>query len=261
MNLTFNFDSKDLSREWKDYSGPGHEITIASGKKIFIGYHKPIDSVYVEIFNSITTETILKVEVDKASGASEVEVYDETYGLDKSGVVSWKYDKKLHVPVLRFGKALYWYQLSLDVDSQPRKIIGINTIFSYDSDLREEQPNIIDFLPEGATSFIMFHMSSRKEIVQILRKKFLTESKLLDQFDLLNIEEVHQASKYLTLSKIFFSLSGGAQDDKWGIKSKEFYNTFTDFIDATTLSVDKNDNGIADPAESNAIQSIRIIRE
>lgn len=260
MNLNIHYNSKDLSRELEDYSGSGKGIVIESSKKLFVGFHKPIDDIYLEIVEKLETDAIIKVEVDTANGLKEVLLRDSTFGLSHSGRLSWKTNKSEQVKFNRNGKDLFWVSISFDKDIGERKFIGINTIFSEDSDLDEEYPNIAKFHPEGATSFIKFHMAARKDIVQILRKRYMVDAKLLDQFDLLKIEEVRSAAKYLTLAKIFFWLADTA-DDKWRIKSKEFYGIFSDFIDVVTLTIDKNDNGIVDSAEDNAIHTVLVMRE
>lgn len=273
MDLTLNYNSKDYSLTWEDFKGDGTPVSLLSTEFILIGYHKPISNFYIELFNAEdengeqapVSESLLKVEYENNTGFIPVtDLHDYTLGLNGPGKLCWTPEYNNQIKTIKFGKVMYWYKLSASIDAPLRTIIGINTIFSYDSDLEEEYPNINKFLPEDeqgnkAKSFIKFHMSARKEIVQILRKKFIMDKKLLDQFDLLNIDEVRQASKYLTLAKIFFWLADTV-DDKWRTKSKEYDKTFADFIDAVTLTIDKNDNGVIDSVESNAIQVTQVIR-
>jgi hypothetical protein len=144
---------------------------------------------------------------------------------------------------------------------------GLNLIFNSDSDLKEEYPSINDMLPEGKTSFINFSVASRKDILSYFKAQgklvttgdFASDTKMIDQFDLLNYEEIRDASKFLTLAKIFYWVSD-AVDDKWHQKAKMFEAKYGEKISMINLSIDKNDNGIADNTENNAIQFAQIVR-
>ena len=146
---------------------------------------------------------------------------------------------------------------------------GINLVFSDDNDLKEEYPSVMGMLPDGELSFINFHVASRKDILSYFRaqgkliekadKNYVTTKKI-DQFDLLDYEELRDASKFLTLSKILKWVSD-ANDDKWYQKAKDYEVKYSEKINAVNLSLDKDDDGKVDNNELNAIQSITIVRQ
>ena len=258
--LTINYKTKDLSLKLEDYSGAGETITLLSSEVIYIGYYKPINSLYLDFASVVNSSSIVSLKYDTVSGLSDVsELIDHTKGLGESGEISWSVPDSTQVKSTLFGKELYWYRLSVDVDTVARVLRGINVLFSNDKDLSEEYPGIENNLPSGQTSFINFHVAVRKDIVQSLRKKYSANNKMLNQFDLLNNEEVRDASKYLTLAKIFYWLSD-APADKWAEKFKFYYAKGEECLNNITLTIDTNDDGIAQVSEQNNIQFVQVVR-
>ena len=257
--LTINYNNTDLSLKLEEFSAPSVAITLLNTEEIWIGYKKPISNFHIEISAVVTSLSNVSIQYENSSGLVNVaNLIDRTYGLGNSGKISWDLASDA-VKSTKFGKELYWYSLSVNISTVARSVLGINVIYSGDADLAEEYPGVMELLPENATSFINFHASSRKDIVQKLRGKFTANGNLLTQFDLLNNEEVKQASKYLTLSKIFAWLSD-APGDKWSLKSEAFYGSAIDYLNNVTLTIDSNDNGTIDQEEKNVIQFVRVVR-
>lgn len=258
--LTINYDSTDLSLKLEEFVAPNVGITLLLGQAIYVGYYKPITNLYFEFTSSVTSLSNLSVEYETASGFTNVDnLIDRTSGFGESGKVSWEIENDNQVKSILFGKQLYWYRFSVNVSTELRTFVGINVLFSNDKDLVEEYPSIMTQLPSGNTSFVNFHASARKDIVQSLRKKYSADSKLLTQFDLLNNEEVKQSSKYLALSKIFDWLSD-AVGDNWSVKSALYFNKHADYLNNITLTIDSNDNGKTETIEQNAIQFVQVVR-
>ncbi len=259
--LNINYNDSDLSIKLEEFTLPGVEITLLSTEFIYFGYRKPISNIYIELAVDTPVIAALKIECEQESGFVETEsLIDRTIGLNNSGKISWETDIDLQIKATRFGKELYWYRLSLDEDAALTVFSGINVLFSNDKDLVEEFPGIMEQLPEGMVSFVNFHASSMKDIVQVLRKKYSAGTNLLTQYDLLDQEEVHLASKFLALSKIFEWLSD-APADKWEQKSRSYYNKYADYINNITLTIDTNDDGKVQEDERANIQFVRIVRE
>ena len=259
--LTVNYNSTDLSIKLEEFSLPVVPITLLVGEFIYIGYYKPITNFHAEFNNTVESLSNLIFKYETASGFTNVSgLVDRTNGLGSSGKISW--DATIDgVKATRFGKELYWYQLSVNIDTEERNFVGINALFSNDNDLVEEYPGILDELPEEATSFVNFHASARKDIVQALRKLYSADSKLLTAFDLLNNEEVHQASKYLTLSKVMTWLSENPQD-KWAEKAPKHYEKYVDYLNSVTVTIDSDDDGAIDDTENTpiAINYVTLVR-
>lgn len=257
--LTVNYNSIDLSIKLEEFSLPVVPITLLSTEFIYIGYYKPITNFHIEFNNSVTSLSNLAVEYETASGIASVKnLIDRTNGLGNSGKVSWDITEDA-IKSTKFGKELYWIQLSVNVNTVEMGYAGISVLFSSDKDITEEYPGIMDNLPAGETSFISFHSSAKKDIVQSLRKKYKASDKLLTAFDLLENEQVRQTAKYLALSKIFNWLSD-APADKWSEKAKAFHNDYLLYFNDIELTIDTNDNGQIDEEEKNTISYVRLVR-
>lgn len=153
-------------------------------------------------------------------------------------------------------------------------IKGSNIVFSNDDDLKIDYPRIYDFLDPDLTSFINFHVAARDEIVQRLRAggeavyaelgqsqstAFLNGSSIrqINKWDFLDIEEIRQAAKFLTLAKIFFYVSEN-NEDKAFTRYTNYMSMFAQAFKNFYLSLDTDDDGNADNFESMDLNDIRI---
>lgn len=255
-------DSTDYSLALESYTTDQAVIEVLSGESIDVGYYKPINSLYIEM---TLNAHLSDLTVQYFNGAYvNLEIKDYTDNLSRSGFIKWSTNQTNQKKSTLHGQELYWYKFILTGDDQDLTIKGINLNFSDDTDLREEYPNIMDHTPDGQTSFVGFHQASRKDIISYFRNqgKLINglSPKKVDQFDLLDFEEVREASKFLTLHKIFMWLSDGI-DDKWYQKAQDFGKKYSDKINLFYLSLDENDDGLEDASEKNAIKSVRIIRQ
>jgi hypothetical protein len=258
--LTINYNNTDYSLPLEEFDLPSQAITLLAGQYIYIGYYKPINNFYVAMTDVIPSTSKLILEYETASGfVAASSMVDKTYGLANSGKVSFTTDSTLQISSLRFTQTLYWVRLSVDVSLAQRTLLGINVLFSDDKDLEEVYPGIMDNLPTGKTSFINFHVSAKKEIVQVLRRKYAPMNKMLTEYDLLNVEEVHEASKYLTLANVFEWLSDSPAD-KWEQKAKAMLIKANNILDNVTLTIDQNDDGVIQDVEKTSINFTRVVR-
>lgn len=253
--LKINHDSTDISRQQGRYeyqpSALAFDGTTSSG--LYVGYTKPISNLYLNI-TSGSGEREITVEYFNGTVWQDVTgLLDLTFGLTQAGFVNWDKNLEDEAKTTVEGSSLYWYRITPDA-AATITFKGINTLFSDDSDLVSEYPTILDHLPEGKDSFVTFHESARKAIVTDLRKTGVsikgideTKRKQLDAFDILDKEEVREASKFLTLSKIFGWLSDNT-GDKWeGLEAKyarEAAGAITPLI-----SIDSDNDGKEDDSE------------
>jgi hypothetical protein len=256
--------TKDLSITLENYISGEFTETLAVGEFFHIGYYKPIDALYLETVSQ-NEENNLVVEFYDGTSWNILSTIDKTFGLKKSGFVTWARNIETQVENSVNGVQLYWYRLSIDTnDITDLTVKGINLVFSDDNDLKESYPGIMEYLPDGSTSFISFHLSARNHILTYLRNKGKSVStlgvrKLLDQFDLHNYEEVKQASKYKALATIFYNESDNV-DDKWYQKAKDFDRLYSESISLNFLSLDENNDGKEEPDEVQSLQYIKIQR-
>lgn len=264
--LKIFLNSTDVSNEAENFSVDTFSATLLATGELSIGYYKPINSVYVELSTFNTNTSVMSLYYyNGTSFITTSSLKDSTKGLKRSGFVKWDRDLTNEKSTTVNGVELFWYKIKLDADATAVTVKGINLVFSDDNDLKEEYPTIVDMLPDGEPTFINFHVASRKDILSYFKTqgKLVTQvggkKKLLDQFDLLDIEEVRDASKFLTLAKIFYWISD-ATDDKWYQKATDFETEYNKKINLATLSVDSNDDGKAGINEVAKIQSIQVER-
>lgn len=263
--LKVYFDSTDVSYQMENYQEDEYTFILLNTGEIALGYYKPINAVYVELKTANTSVSVLSVQYFNGSSFATTPARDESKGFSRSGFIKWDRNLTNEAKTTLHGESLYWYKLKLDVSSSSMIIKGLNLNFSSDSDLKEEYPNILDMLPTNDTSFVRFHTASRKDIVSFFKGQGRLinnggTKRAIDQFDLLDFEEVRDASKFLTLAKILYWVSD-AVDDKWFQKAKMFEGKYGEKIAVVNLSIDSNDDGKQDKVELNAIQSITIERQ
>ena len=271
MKLKVNHNSIDYTQKMDDFTNEAIELDL-SASPLYIGFSKPLKEIYFELEASSHNVGLSVSFWNGTSWTLISNLEDTTFGLLCSGLIRWQEGlnqvKKDHDG----SGEKYWVKLSA---SSPAIVLinGINLVLSNDKDL-SFVPNLSDFLPEQSTSFIAFHQEARNMIVQMLRNsgkkitKFdnitnnnlILETRQIDQFDLLNIEEFRNASKYLALHLIFDFVSK-SNEDVFFQRSVRFYERFLDSYNSNFASIDLNNNGVTDLGENLAVQFIGIRRE
>jgi hypothetical protein len=261
--LTIIHDSKDISREQSRFEFLPSAIDF-DGKHLFVGYYKPINHLFLNVPDRTIAEDDIEpvlilaywngTEYDSAKGLK-----DFTFGLTQCGSVSWNNNQLDQVPNTEAGVELYWYRITMN-DQSLIIFKGIGPLFSDDHDLISVYPDIMTKLPTGQNSFVRFHAEAVNDIVKDLRKIGLvidgnrmdsSARKQIDAYDLLDKDEVREAAKYFTLSKIFSWLSDQT-GDKWEQLSAKFESEAAGSM-TPLITIDVNDNGklesqeIADP--------------
>lgn len=265
----------DISDEMEDYLLDNYAVTLLNSDEINIGYYKPINSIFLELVTANTSISKCQIYFYNGSSFVATSIKDETKGMARSGFISWDRNLLNEVKTIVNGLEMFWYKIKLDVSSSAMVISGLNLVFSSDKDLTEEYPTILDMIPDGKTSFIGFHVASRKDILSYFRtmgkllenpsnglgsnNNYIPDRKYVDQFDLLNYEEIRDASKFLTLAKILYWVSD-AVEDNWFQKAKKFEEKYNAKINIVNLSLDDNDNGKSEKSEVIKTQTIRIER-
>jgi hypothetical protein len=257
-------DDGDIQEVWKKTTVNSKElfyVRITSSSKL-IG-----ESIGTVISGGNTTTRIHLADTDLANFAVGDEIILEE-GLDTvtvTAVTGTHIDFDPAVAVIpSVGSEVY----------NKVAITGNNIVFCNLDDLKIEFPRILDFLDPSLTSFINFQVAARDEIVQRLRSGgeyvyaelgqtqsslFLNGSSIrqINKWDFLDIEEIRQAAKFLTLAKIFFYVSENNEDkaftryqnnmDMFGAAFKNFY-----------LSLDTDDDGDTDDFENMDLNDCRI---
>lgn len=259
------YAGNDISREQSRYEYLPNTLDI-NDYTLYIGYYKPINTLFLNVIKN-ANDIVLDVKYYTTAGVESVSgVKDLTFGLSTPGFLSWNNKQVGQVKTELFGEELYWYQVTA---STAHNIVfrGISTLFSDDYDLIAAYPSIMNHLPEGQESFVRFHEEAAKDIIIDLRRTGLvingklsepTIRKQLDAFDLLDKEEVRDAAKYFTLSKIFAWLSD-APNDKWENLASKYEAEAAGSL-TPLITVDQNDNGLIEDYEAAADQPIIVGR-
>jgi len=89
-----------------------------------------------------------------------------------------------------------------------------DNLFSNDYELQQLEPDILNYLPSGRNSYLNTHRLSQDRILDILDAKGIHDSSgdRLTKAAVIDIKEVNDWSKFMTLRFIFQSLSNDVGD-------------------------------------------------
>lgn len=230
---------------------------------LYVGYYKPITSLYLEIEQADTSTHVAFFEYYNGTSFTSLAYNDWTNNFNRPGFMRWTNPSDIAKTTIN-STELFWYKLYLTGHDVNVTVKGINQVFCDDIDLKEVEPNIDDFL-NGLDSFIGFHQAARNEIIQTLNNsgnvklgQTSNQRERINIFDLLDPSELKVAAKYLTLAKIFDSISD-RPDDNYFAKSVRYYSLYQDAYNVYLKSIDLDDDGQADSFEKNRISHGRII--
>lgn len=231
---------------------------------LYIGYRKPIGAVYIEISTSNTSAGTLAFEYYNGSTWVSVDARDETKDFSRSGFVTWDRPSDWATTAVN-GNTQYWIRTKPTPDNTNVTFRGINLVFADDTSLNQEFPGINDsvFYQGNETSHILQHVAARNQIIQQLRNlgysknNSTTGEEMLNQWELLDLQEIRQAAVYKALANIFFNLSD-SQDDNWFAKYEEYSNRFEATIRGVFISIDSDDDGTADSHEK--LNKVKVTR-
>ena len=238
----------------------------SSDDYIYLGLYKPFDRVYVEMSTAVTTANTFSAEYFNGTIFTTIEEFvDESKGFTRSGFIKWRRDQTDQAKTTVNNEELFWIRLRPSSTHDVGTIIqGLNIIYADDNDLEGELRTISEFLASGDTSFITYHESARKQIVQSMRnrgqrKTSNTIIKNITKWDLLDAGEVNEAAKHLALSKIFFSASDNSED-KWYQRYLDHRRMYESAFNLLYLTIDSDDDGVVDASERLQLRRVTIQR-
>lgn len=242
-------------------------IDMTSVNAIYAGYEKPINALYLYL-GTIKNEVSSNLILEYYNGTSWVTLtaIDQTQALYKSGIINWTTPlDSVQTEVNSITK--HWVRITSETDLSIGVEVGyVGVLFSDDTDIGLEYPSLLKdcFYPQGRTDFIIYHASAKNYIIsELLRKGYcktvggVTEP--INQWDVLNVYELQQASLYYAMSQIFFNLSDNSSDNYWQ-KYIEYKSKFESAFNLGLLRIDQDNDGQADPEEKTPIKSYRWVR-
>lgn len=257
-NLSFNDVSIDLNNYLKDIVS----VADASITIFYVGLHKQFSKIYLELDSFYDGSGSFLFQANTSAGLSALLVTDESKDLTRSGFVEWSKGDFWDLTTIN-GDEKYWLKITCN-NVGAYSLKGLNIVFSNDDDLMKETSLISDrFKRTGEKSFINYHVASRDEMIQRFKNsgKVLKDSQNnifeISQWDFNRPEQLREASKYLTLSKIFFDVSSEI-DDKYYQKYTDYMSQFQKAFDLYLLSIDFNDDGRENENEKRNIRAVKL---
>jgi hypothetical protein len=261
INLTTKLkvfhNSTDYSKEAFDYTRDAFSLTLLSTDYLYVGFSKPINSIYVQINTANTNANTIQAEYYNGSTwVSVSDFFDDTKGFTRSGFMTWDRNQTNQASNAVNATAAYWIRFQPSASHSASVLAGINFIFADDNDLVLEVPEITDSNHlAGKSSHILTHVAVRNQIIQDLNNKDYKKHNIstglpedLTCWDILDVNQIRQAAVFLALSKIYFNFSDQA-DDKYEQKSKEYQARYKDAFQLSRLYLDKDDDGLEDVEE------------
>lgn len=265
----------DYSKESSDFLRDDYNLDfVAIEDSLYIGLYKPFSSLYFEFKTPNGSDIGITLEKSTGAGFTNMDLTDDTKGFQRSGFFNVNRNNENWESQDVNGQSAYWLKLTASNDFNV-DVHGLNIVFSDDNDLVQEVRLINDFLAPGDNSFISYHVSSRNDIIQRMRNGgyvkevdnndsvFLSEKsrnlKQVNKWDILDLGEIKQASKYLTLAKIFFDNSENV-DDKSYQRFMDYDNKFGEAFKLFYMSIDLDDDGRTDQDEKLSLNEIDLVK-
>jgi hypothetical protein len=257
------------------YDRDSYTIALETADFLYIGRDKPFNALYAEVSSANAVSTSLAATYyDGTTWTSLPLLVENTKAFQRSGFIKW---------VLPYsGSSLLWeestvnsvskYWMRLAVGSTltgTTALQGLNIVFSDDQDLKAEDRAILAMLPRDendsrVTTHILSHVAARESIVDALRLKghYKTldlsagsqdegHAEGVDEWDILDIGQVRQASTYKALSKIYYQASDSVDDIHYA-KAKDYDGLYKQSLDLFLLTLDANDDGEASGSEKSS---------
>lgn len=249
MRLTIDINGNDISDDMSTYLRDSADLSLQTGEYLFITLEKYFSKIYVEMETPSTVINSLVVEYYNGSSWSAVtSLIDETKGFTRSGFISWELGETKQL------------RISTIANMSASSVKGIGLVFSNDLDLEEAFYNIDTLLPQGASSFISYHQAARNEIIQSLRNQGnYTAGGDLTEWDLLQPDQIREASKWKALSLIFTDVSNEV-DDKYDQLRKNAVKKYHSAINLYLKSIDYDNDGVLTTAEKFNIVTTMVTR-
>lgn len=259
----------DLSFNLSSYGRDASVVPFETDDFIYFGLYKPFKALYAEMSVANAVSTDLSVEYWNGSAWVDVSgLIEDTKAFSRSGFIQFDKPSDWAKNTVN-GAEKFFVRFSPGANlSVGTSIQGMNIVFSDDQDLKGIYPAVSNYLGSTESTFILRHENSRDLIIQELRNRAFQKKGTLksyyesiDPWDILEIDEVRMWSANLTMSNIFSSLQANA-NDLYSQKAEEFAEKAEYYKAAVYLTLDKDDDGIMDSAESASdISTRRLIRK
>jgi hypothetical protein len=136
-----------------------------------------------------------------------------------------------------------------------------DALFSSDAELTAHEPDILKYVRAGRNSYLDVHRSAQDRIITWLDEHRIWDGDgaRLTKDAILDVEEVNDWSKYLTLRLIFEGLSNDV-NDVFSSKARGYARMEEEARNRTAIRLDRDGDGTADVSEFSELRSARLVR-
>jgi hypothetical protein len=260
--LSWNFENKKtVTNYWKKNTIDGSELYW-----IKLSVDGNVYGSLLSLIQSGSTDTVLNIadeDISKYSVSQKLWISSEDSYHTISAVDSVSPQKTIEItPALTAPPAE-----NDQINEGEVEFVGLNNLFSNDNDLLEKYRNIMSFKDENDDDFIWSHQAVRKDIIQKLRNEGFSKKRdgeeflrNIDHWDILESEELRQASAYYALAMIFGNASDN-KEGKWRQKERDYSAEGDSNFNLFLKTIDLDDDGQRSlPKEDTPDHSIRIYR-
>jgi hypothetical protein len=201
LNVSDKLSSFDSLYETIDFTHP-----------LIVSKDVPVKNIYVALNEALETPVQISVSYLVDGVFIPVNIIDGTLGLQRNGYILTEEALSNTFKIEASGIV---------------KIEAINILFSDDEDLKREYfPISKEDFKLGALNYNLVNEATRDTIIQRFRQKGISfDLRSLSPFDIFDINEVRQASIYLSLSKILEQVSDN-KEDTWYVKSVKYFKLY-----------------------------------
>lgn len=136
-----------------------------------------------------------------------------------------------------------------------------DNLYSNDNDLRVHEPDILQYVPDGRSSFLNIHRRAQELMIDWLNRQGFVDDNAnpLTKSAVITTSEVREWSTFLTLKLIFEGLSN-AIDDIFAAKAKRYHRKMTESRKRALVRLDLNGDGTQDDLEGLDLANGRVFR-
>lgn len=204
--------------------------------------------------------TIIKVEIEPDAGAGYIDVTGSPMD-PKKWFTDWQYATAgAKVISVRVNEG----EPDETIKTFPITIVteADDALFASDSDLAQDEPDILRYVKDGRNSYKDVHREVQKEILDLINRKGYRkpDGTKITKADVVDKTEVREMAKYYALWMIFEGISNKI-GDVFSLKASEYRGEYTIRTERQILALDLDGSGTIEPVEGvNLQQGARLIR-
>jgi hypothetical protein len=189
---------------------------------------------------------ITAVNITPELGGPTIDVFDNS---QKNWFLDWEYatdGTKLITLELVNGGGSQFKTFSVEAITE-----ADDRLFSTDQDLAEEESDILRFVPKGRNTFKYAHRNAQKQILDYLYRIAVTDidRNKITKEAIVDLEEVREWSKFLTLKLIFADLVS-TPNDHFSLERDRYMIAASESANKAIFKLDLDGDGTVESSET-----------